>query len=427
MLLDQKAIIGAVAVIVGEETAARKALESTVLRLQERVDEYGNVVRVPGPQGERGLPGDPGAPGERGLDGAAGERGADGAPGPQGERGEQGERGADGTPGRDGAPGERGADGLAGMRGANGLPGADGAPGRDGAPGPAGRDGMPGERGERGTGGPPGDAGPMGPPGPAAYAGRARGLYDPNANDYRAMDVVAQNGSEWRATKDDPGPLPGPGWALGAKGARGKPGERGPAGPPGPRPCGTARRRRRAGRDDDRRQRRVVRPLAIVRTLSPRGCRMSAIVGSGLDRAALPTAMLALAKSHLRVDGTYDDPYITDALGRAISWFERVTNISVNKVTWAWSPDARDFFDGAAAVPVSPINSFTVGDAATPPADLSADYRLITMLDARHRALCAGRRVRRRHDRDDAIRLCRSGRARSRHHRCGAALHRAPL
>ena len=41
------------------------------------------------------------------------------------------------------------------------------------------------------------------------------------------MDVVAFNGSEWRARYDNPGPLPGDGWVLGAKGVRGRPGERG--------------------------------------------------------------------------------------------------------------------------------------------------------------------------------------------------------
>ena len=57
------------------------------------------------------------------------------------------------------------------------------------------------------------------------------------------MDVVAHNGSEWRAVKDDPGPLPGDGWVLGAKGSRGKPGEQGPRGnqgPPGPGITGVA-------------------------------------------------------------------------------------------------------------------------------------------------------------------------------------------
>lgn len=102
---------------------------------------------------------------------------------------------------------------------------------------------------------------------------------------------------------------------------------------------------------------------------------MSGIVKSAADLAALPAALLPLAKSHLRVDGTYDDAYITDAIKRAINWFERVTNISVNKVTWTWSPDAADFCAGSAAVPVSPVNSFTV-DAG---GDVSANYKLETM------------------------------------------------
>ena len=51
---------------------------------------------------------------------------------------------------------------------------------------------------------------------------------------------------------------------------------------------------------------------------------MSSIIKTGLDRVALPAALLPIAKSHLRIEGTYDDVYITDALGRAISWFERV-------------------------------------------------------------------------------------------------------
>jgi HK97 family phage portal protein len=111
-----------------------------------------------------------------------------------------------------------------------------GPPGPPGAPGEAGRDGLPGQNGEpgakgdRGEAGPAGEAGAPGPQGAPAYPGRACGLYNP-AGAYRAMDVVAHNGSEWRAVKDDPGPLPGDGWVLGAKGSRGKRGERGPPGP----------------------------------------------------------------------------------------------------------------------------------------------------------------------------------------------------
>jgi uncharacterized phiE125 gp8 family phage protein len=101
------------------------------------------------------------------------------------------------------------------------------------------------------------------------------------------------------------------------------------------------------------------------------------ILASGLDRAALPADLLALTKSHLRIEGTYDDAYLTNAIARAISWFERVTQISVNPVTWTWSPAAGDFCDGGAAVPVSPVGTFAVKDAAA--VDISGDYLIETM------------------------------------------------
>ena len=71
-----------------------------------------------------------------------------------------------------------------------------------------------------------------------APVGEVYGRYDPTIA-YKRLDLVAHDGGEWRARKDDPGPLPGPGWALsavqGKAGKRGEPGERGPAGPPGAR------------------------------------------------------------------------------------------------------------------------------------------------------------------------------------------------
>lgn len=72
--------------------------------------------------------------------------------------------------------------------------------------------------------------GPAGRDGVDAYAGEAKGLYDPEA-EYRSLDVVSFNGSEWRAKKDNPGELPGAGWMLSAN--RGKRGEKGEAGPQG--------------------------------------------------------------------------------------------------------------------------------------------------------------------------------------------------
>jgi hypothetical protein len=58
-------------------------------------------------------------------------------------------------------------------------------------------------------------------------------LYDPAR--LPAVDLVTWHGSEWRARKDDPGTLPGDGWALAAQvGGRGKVGDKGDRGPIGP-------------------------------------------------------------------------------------------------------------------------------------------------------------------------------------------------
>ena len=102
---------------------------------------------------------------------------------------------------------------------------------------------------------------------------------------------------------------------------------------------------------------------------------MSSIIASGLDRAVLPAALLPIAKSHLRVDGTYDDALITSKISIAINWFEIKTNVSVNPVTWTWTPDQGNFCNGSAQVPLSPVNSFTV-DAG---GDVSAAYTITTM------------------------------------------------
>lgn len=145
-----------------------------------------------------------------------------------------------------GPPGQEGKRGLKGDRGESGLrgePGKQGPAGTAGAPGEPGSLGIPGPAGERGQRGDMGESGPSGPPGPvgpSAYPGRACGLYDAQTQ-YRELDVVTFNGSEWRARCDNPGPLPGDDWALGAKkGEPGKPGPRGERGEPGPPGIGLA-------------------------------------------------------------------------------------------------------------------------------------------------------------------------------------------
>ena len=112
----------------------------------------------------------------------------------------------------------------------DGSPGAPGEPGERGEPGEA----ITGPPGEPGIQGPPGaDSEVPGPPGPEPYVGEVCGLFDPERQ-YRKYDVVTFRDSEWRARCDDPGELPGDGWAVSARaGSRGKPGEKGDRGVPG--------------------------------------------------------------------------------------------------------------------------------------------------------------------------------------------------
>jgi hypothetical protein len=101
-------------------------------------------------------------------------------------------------------------------------------------PGPAGPRGEPGERGPDGA---PGARGERGEPGPAGTNGRQwrhRRYYD-SKQTYADGDVVAHDGGSWLAVCDEPGPLPGDGWAqLTTRGQRGKPGDRGERGLQGP-------------------------------------------------------------------------------------------------------------------------------------------------------------------------------------------------
>lgn len=95
-----------------------------------------------------------------------------------------------------------------------------GLPGEPGPPGPPGV-GMPGERGDKGE---------PGPAGRAARPWRHRRAYD-GKQSYADGDVVAHDGGSWLALTDDPGALPGDGWAqLTVRGQRGKPGEKGERG-----------------------------------------------------------------------------------------------------------------------------------------------------------------------------------------------------
>lgn len=272
--------------VVGEITLAlEKALPEALEALPQPVQGE------PGPPGEKGEPGKDGADGRDGKDGADGIGLAglvinrDGALVATLTNGQLHELGV--VVGRDGTDGRDGRDGVDGK---DGLPGSDGQDGRDGKDGLDGQDGksvlpedfsfelvgrslrisvadkasevelpIPVYQGEFDTSktyvdndlvkmegslwirsegewqlaavrGEDGDKGDPGEPGKDAYPGQAKGLYDPEG-EYRAMDVVSHNGSEWRAKVDNPGPLPGLDWMLSA--SKGKRGDIGKQGVPG--------------------------------------------------------------------------------------------------------------------------------------------------------------------------------------------------
>jgi len=104
------------------------------------------------------------------------------------------------------------------------------------------------------------------------------------------------------------------------------------------------------------------------------------ITGVAADWTVLPAAMLATAKVHARVDHSTDDPFITDAIGRAIGGLEQRNDVLINPTTYVWKPAASEFCNGRARIPYTPVLSFTAAAGG----DVSANYVIET--DAIHGA-----------------------------------------
>jgi uncharacterized phiE125 gp8 family phage protein len=104
---------------------------------------------------------------------------------------------------------------------------------------------------------------------------------------------------------------------------------------------------------------------------------------TNVDRAALPDMLLPLAKSHCRIDGSYDDDYLTSVIGRAIARLEATNDATINPTTVTWSPAAAEFINGGATLPVRPAMSFTAV-AGSPAVDTTANYSLVLKWDGIH-------------------------------------------
>lgn len=96
------------------------------------------------------------------------------------------------------------------------------------------------------------------------------------------------------------------------------------------------------------------------------------------DYSALPTALLPLAKQHMRVDYADEDEYITNCVARAVDYFELYAGLKVFGAEAAWSPTVPDSTSTvtvtSVTVPVFPVSDFEVeDDTAT---DVSSDYQI---------------------------------------------------
>ena len=101
---------------------------------------------------------------------------------------------------------------------------------------------------------------------------------------------------------------------------------------------------------------------------------MGSIAIDDVDVNALPKALLATTKSHLRVDFTDDDEYIKDVIKRAIAMFENESEISVNPSSYIWKPDHTDYCGDTVPIPITPVIDFTVADSDDE--DLTEDYEV---------------------------------------------------
>ena len=99
----------------GSAYAVGTADDNTVYIYSTDTNNWENIGKIQGPQGEPGPVGPQGPQGEQGPAGPQGEQGLIGPTGPQGEEGPRGPKGEKGDPGLEGPAGPQGEQGIAGI------------------------------------------------------------------------------------------------------------------------------------------------------------------------------------------------------------------------------------------------------------------------------------------------------------------------
>lgn len=99
---------------------------------------------------------------------------------------------------------------------------------------------------------------------------------------------------------------------------------------------------------------------------------------TSIDREALPDELLDVAKTQMRVEFSRDDDYIKLCIARAIDFFERLTEMSVNPVTFDWVPVSGINIDGVPAYVLNwqPAPSFTAVTNDADKTDVTDQYAI---------------------------------------------------
>lgn len=99
---------------------------------------------------------------------------------------------------------------------------------------------------------------------------------------------------------------------------------------------------------------------------------------TAVDYAALPAALLDIAKQHMRVDFTDDDDLIERYLASAIAHVELVSGWRIFPTIVSWFPTLISTAY-AYRTPLGPVASFLVMlDEPAPPTDISNQFAIIT-------------------------------------------------
>src|SRR5262249_45570738 len=102
------------------------------------------------------------------------------------------------------------------------------------------------------------------------------------------------------------------------------------------------------------------------------------------DLVVLPTGLLPIAKSQMRIDWAYDDAFLQSVIARAIARIEQTNGVTINPTTVEWTPKGSEFVLNAATVRTVPVRQIEVVTDDQPPQTVTANYDFALKWDEIH-------------------------------------------